>query len=310
MKKTKLLRMIIAIVMVVSILPTGVLAAKNLEFTVGDSSGESYVVPFSPYSNYSASQYMINYYEFDRGQIITDLTWYYVFERNTTRQLEIYMHTDDNIQSLNAFVPINILTVNAVKVFDGSVDLVSGGTYDNPSELHIEFDQEFVYERGSMVVTVIDKTGDFIRYCSFLGYPNDIDYNYAVSFTSDTEEITFDNLTSKTAKTHEFIPMTTFGYKDIYYTLSIYEDRGTKAYIPQPGQYSVVIVDYEDEDEYKRFKDVRIIPVTITEETVGDIEPIYTNMKLNSGDKVMLLSDTGKITPVCAEIVAQFESEW
>lgn len=80
-----------------------------------------------------------------------------------------------------------------------------------------------------------------------------------------------------------------FGFVD-------YTTDGATFNVPTAGTYSLIFADYEDE----MLNDVDIVPVTVTDEIVGEItKASVKGINLSAGDKIMLWQDMTNIKLLC-----------
>ena len=81
----------------------------------------------------------------------------------------------------------------------------------------------------------------------------------------------------------------TFGFAD-------YTTDGAKLNIPEAGTYTLVFADYE----YGSLKDLDIVPVTVTEEAIGEIiKAGEKGITIGTDDKIMLWQDMITAKPLC-----------
>ncbi len=260
--------------------------------TIGIGGNTSFDGPFDPNYRYSASQYVIPSEMLSTlsGKVLTDITYYYdvelAYDDMCPQRFKIYLQEVER-DTLETFVDIS----DATQVFDGSVDLI--GDF-GMQELTLDFDTGFTYGGGDILVTMLKEADSYFAEATFYGIDG---CGVGIFAANGSSRYVASELVGEVegAETTRFMPMNTFGYVEPVYEIINYIDGEVTVNISVPGNYSLVFAHYED----KRLDSVDIVPVTVTLETAGEISGITTDILLGSSDKIMLLSDTGAITPLC-----------
>ncbi|MBO5810402.1 MAG: leucine-rich repeat protein [Bacteroidales bacterium] len=189
---------------------------NQTEIVVGETSSSSPFIPTHEYYNYSVTQqiYTSDEINADAGAI-TSIAFRQTESVSDTRNLEVYMlNTNvDYFENNNSW--FNVTSENLV--FSGNVDYPAvAGEW-----LNLEFQKQFLYEGGNVVVCVVDKTGSWTNGKSFDTFETG---NYRTLFTyRDDSAYDLTNLSSSNTTMTSEVNVVKFNHVegDVYDVTSI-----------------------------------------------------------------------------------------
>ena len=132
------------------------------EIVIGETSSSNQVIPTYELYNYSVTQQIYTAEEIntDAG-VITSIAFRQTESVSDTRNLEVYMLNTTKDYFEGSYDWFNVTSENLV--FSGNVTYPAvAGEW-----LELEFDKQFLYEGGNVVVCVVDKTGSWTNGKSF-----------------------------------------------------------------------------------------------------------------------------------------------
>ena len=135
---------------------------NQTEIVIGETSSSSQYIPTHEYYNYSVTQQIYTAEEIQvNAGAITSIAFRQTESVSDTRNLEVYMLNTTKDYFEGSYDWFNVTSENLV--FSGNVTYPAvAGEW-----LELEFDKQFLYEGGNVVVCVVDKTGSWTNGKSF-----------------------------------------------------------------------------------------------------------------------------------------------
>ncbi|MDL2239800.1 carboxypeptidase regulatory-like domain-containing protein, partial [Bacteroidales bacterium OttesenSCG-928-L14] len=140
---------------------------EDVVVTIGEGTSGTYEIPINTFYRYTYSQQI-----FDASEIghssgkISSVAFQYIYGTSQTRQdFTVYMANTDKSEfaSTTDWIPLNQLQ----EVFSGSINLNNSGT---DFWYTIEFDTEFEYTGGNVVLVVLDNEGSYYTSSNYTFY--------------------------------------------------------------------------------------------------------------------------------------------
>ena len=210
-KRGRLLSVLIAFVLVLSLLPMTAFAEgeTGTSVTVGTEESASQYFPTYAYYCYSKTQYIIPASQLAdlNGKDLTALTWH-MQSAPLLRKVDVYLQetTGTTLQGL-------VDATGAKQVYNGTEDWTIGYDDTGSQVVLIPFDEAYSYEGGNLLVTVLDNTGTYTSPYNYgFGTGSAESTNYSLS--TGTASVAFTDssaysLSSTGGNTFNFLPMTT-----------------------------------------------------------------------------------------------------